>query len=336
MKISFIAENDFANVLTEYSYCLNKHGENIESKSICFRPHPFNYKIQHDYDLESCSVGGRQEAKKFIEESDVIIFGEEGHPLEPTYRTLREFGNLLDLNLLNSNKKLCIWHPGSHYRQNYNFYNNHPLRDKIYKHFYTMGLYRLSPKNKDDYPLFPYQYNNFNFQNYIENFSQKLNSPNRLITHIPSKPGVKGTYEINQIINSINLSKYNFNYEWYTQITNTQSIDIKKTSLIYIDQFSPKLQGGYGIASFEAILNSNITFSTINSEVYEAFHKITNSSEIPVIPLGNTIKEMDINLNHYLKLPNDSLYEISYNKGKWVDNHLTPKNIVKFILSLIK
>jgi hypothetical protein len=91
MKISFIAENDWANVLTEYSHCLNKHSEDIECKSICFRPHPFNYSIQHDYDLENCSDEILERARKWVDESDVIIFGEEGHPLENKYRTIREF-----------------------------------------------------------------------------------------------------------------------------------------------------------------------------------------------------------------------------------------------------
>jgi len=45
MKITFIAEIDFANVLTEYSYCLNKHSD-IQSRTVCIRPHGFNYKIQ--------------------------------------------------------------------------------------------------------------------------------------------------------------------------------------------------------------------------------------------------------------------------------------------------
>ena len=78
MKISFIAENDWANVLTEYAYCLNKHSNNIEAKSICLNPHPYNYKLQHDFDLKSCNEVQKLEAKQFLEESDVIIFGEEG------------------------------------------------------------------------------------------------------------------------------------------------------------------------------------------------------------------------------------------------------------------
>ena len=75
MKISFIAENDWANVLTEYSYCLNKHSKNIEAKSICLNKHPFNYSNQHDYDLSDCTYDQGLEAQKFIFEIDIIIFG---------------------------------------------------------------------------------------------------------------------------------------------------------------------------------------------------------------------------------------------------------------------
>ena len=143
MKISFISNKDFANVLTEYSYCLNKHSENIECKSICFQPHHFNYNIQHDYDLSICSLQQKKEAQQFLQESNIIIFGEEQ---KGNYIILNQVKNILGIDLLNSNKKLCIWHAGSIYRNNYNYYNNHPLRNKIFKHLYAIDLYRLSPR----------------------------------------------------------------------------------------------------------------------------------------------------------------------------------------------
>ena len=77
MKISFLSIVDFANVLTEYSYCLNKHDKDIEAKSICFEKHPFNYNIQHDYDLKTCDKTQIEESKNFLLESDIIIFAEE-------------------------------------------------------------------------------------------------------------------------------------------------------------------------------------------------------------------------------------------------------------------
>ena len=103
MKISFIAKNDFANVLTEYAYCLNKHSEDIEAKSICLHKHAFNYSNQHDYNLWDCTYDQRLEAQKFIFESDIIIFGEEQ---KGDYIILNQIKQILGIDLLNSNKKL--------------------------------------------------------------------------------------------------------------------------------------------------------------------------------------------------------------------------------------
>tara|TARA_R110000822_G_scaffold154525_1_gene294246 strand:- start:1469 stop:2482 length:1014 start_codon:yes stop_codon:yes gene_type:complete len=336
MKISFIAENDFANVLTEYAYCINKHSKDIEAKSICFRPHPFNYTLQHDYDLHFCSEEHKLEAKQFIKESDVIIFGEEGNPLEPTYRTLREFSNLLGLDLINSEKKLCIWHPGTLYRENSNFYNKHPLRNKIYKHLYTLGNYKLSPKSEIDYPLLQYQYNNFTLNTYLDNFNQKLNrEDSKEIFHNPSNPLVKGTYDINRVIKELKIPQYNLKYNWVTNITHSQSIQRKQNSLIYIDQFTPQFKGGYGISALEAIFNSNIALSTIDPDASEAFYKMTGSYNIPVVPLGNSIEEMKYNLHKFFTLSKEDLYQEAYNKGKWIDTYLNPNFITQFILKLI-
>lgn len=46
-KITFLAHMDYANVLTEWSLCINMHSE-INSMIICNVEHPFNYKMQHD------------------------------------------------------------------------------------------------------------------------------------------------------------------------------------------------------------------------------------------------------------------------------------------------
>ena len=54
MKISFLADIDYANVLTEYAHLLNESPD-IECKSICLKKHIFDYDLQHDYDLLGCN-----------------------------------------------------------------------------------------------------------------------------------------------------------------------------------------------------------------------------------------------------------------------------------------
>jgi len=228
MKISFISEGDAANVLTEYSHCLNTHSEDIKSKSISFQKHPFNYNIKHDYDINKCSPSELKEVKDWVIDSDVIIFGEEGHPLEPTYRTLRGFSSILEVDLINSNKKIIIWHPGSHYRNNTKFYNEHPQRDKIYKHLYALDLYRLSNKEKNDFPLLPYQYFDFDIKLLLKNFKNKIKKNPQTILHIPSNPTQKRTQEIINSIDTLNLSpKYNFKV--LTNISHLEVIEEKNS-----------------------------------------------------------------------------------------------------------
>ena len=127
--------------------------------------------------------------------------------------------NILGIDLLNSNKKLIIWHPGSNYRNEYNFfYNNHPQRDKIHKHLYAFDLYYLSNKHKKDIPLWPYQYYNFQKDKFILDFKLKLKNKPWTILHIPSNVNTKGTSEITNNIKNLNLNKTNFNYKVLTNI----------------------------------------------------------------------------------------------------------------------
>lgn len=335
MKISFIAENDFANVLTEYSYCLNKHSEDIQSKSICYKKHAFDYSIQHDYDLETCNVEQKLEAKKWVEDSDVIIFGEEGHPLEQTYRTLREFSNLLGIDLINSGKKLCIWHPGSHYRQNVQFYNNHPLRNIIHKHLYAIDLYRLSPKNTNDHPIMPYHYINFNINQYITNFKNKLKISPRTILHIPSNTNNKGTHIINNAIKNLQLDPNKFKYKVLTGVPYSEVIKEKKSSLFYIDQFAPNLTGGIGIAAFEGVMHSNLTFACTNL-VGDSIPLITGETSSPVVDLGETSESMESTLNHYLNLSDTELINIITAIGQWMDKYYSPKFITNHLIKIVK
>ena len=339
MKISFIAENDFANVLTEYAYCINKHSKDIEAKSICFRPHPFNYTLQHDYDLHFCSEEHKLEAKQFIEGSDIIIFGEEGDPLEPTYRTLREFSNLLGLDLINSGKKLCIWHPGTNYggnktfKGNFQFYNNHPLRHKIYKHFYAMHSYSLSPKANNDWPLHTYQYNDFNYNQYIKNFKVKLKDKPWTILHIPSNSQRKGTAAINQIISELNLDPNKFNFKILTNLSHSQVIKEKTNSLFYIDQFNNS--GGYGVAAIESLFLSNLVFGQ-SSNTVEPLYKITGKYEVPFLSYDWDVDDLKKVLKTYLSLSPEELLNVAQAIGQWVEKEYSPNNIenhFKFLLN---
>ena len=341
MKISFIADVDFANVLTEYSYCLNKHSDNIESKSICFRKHTFNYSIQHDYDLGVSNNEQITSAKKFVEDSDIIVFAEEQLPQGldgltsgTYYGTLERFSRLLSVDLINSNKKICIWHAGSMYRQQFSFYNQHPQRNKIHKHLYGIDLYRLSNKEPNDLPIHAYQYIDFKYEEYITNFKSKLKSKPWTILHIPSNVNTKGTNQINEIINKLNLDPTKFKYKTITNITHPQVMEEKKKSIFYIDQFYPSKMGGYAVSSLESLFTSNLTFSTINN-ISDSMYKLTGKYECPVVSLGITKEEFQTSIETYIINSDESkLIEYMEGIGKWLETYYSPKSIVNYFTNI--
>ena len=333
MKISFIAENDWANILTEYSHCINKHSKDIQSKSICYRPHGFKYSIQHDYDLEKGIEEQRLEAKKWVEDSDLIIFGEEGHPLEFTYRTLREFSNLLGMDIINSNKKLCIWHPGTHYRENFHFYNNHPQRHKIHKHLYAMDLYRLSPKLNNDTPLHTYQYCDFNYDKFILDFKTKLDIKPWVILHIPSNIDKKGTKHFRKVISQLNLDPKDIVYKELSKISNPIAMEEKKKSIFYLDQFNSA--GSYGVAAVERLFNSNFTFSVVHN-LLESIPKLTGDNFTPIVPLEYDVSKLKPTLETFiLNVTQDQLLEYMRGIGKVLEKWYKPENIIQTFKNLL-
>lgn len=331
MKISFIAENDWANVLTEYSYCLNKHSEDIETKSICLNKHPFNYNIQHDYDLSVCSFQQKQEAQQFLQDSDVILFGEEGAMQPTNYKVLEIYKQILGIDLLNLNKKLIIWHPGSNYRNSSTYYNNHPLRDKIYKHLYALDLYRLSPQTEEDIPLHTYQYYNFDYETYINNFKSKLIGP-RTILHIPSNTNIKGTSLINKCISECNLDNKKFIYKTLHKVPYSEVIYEKEQSIFYIDQINSL--GGYGVASIEALYRSNLTFCTTHN-ISQSMLKLTSRYESPVVTLTENINDNIQTLNKFFKMNDLELIDTMEAIGKWVEEQYNPISVVNFFKNKI-
>lgn len=326
MKISFISEGDAANVLTEYSYCLNKHSEDIESKSICTIPHPFNYNIKHDYNITQCTLEEISTVKQWILDSDIIIFNEEGK-IDGNYRMLEIIKSNLEIDLLNNNKQLIIWHPGSNYRNNVDFYNNHPLRNRIYKHLYAIDLYNLSPKTKIDVPLHTYQYYDFDYNTFINDFKLKLTNKPWTILHIPSNTNVKGTNTINNIISNLQLNPTKFTYKTLHNVPNNQVIMEKENSVFYIDQVN--YMGGYGVAAVEAFLRSNLVFCTTHN-TNTSIYKLTGKYDIPMVTLTQPSTEIIETFKQFFTLPEDELIDKMKTIGKWIDKHYNPNSIVKF------
>ena len=332
MKISFLSIVDFANVLTEYSHCLNKHSNDIECKSICIEKHPFNYNIQHDYDLQTSDEAEIEESKKFLLESDVIIFSEETRTID-RYTTIDKFSSFYGIDLFDIDAKFCIWHPGSCYRETPAYYNNHPLRYKIYKHFYLLDTYRLSPQQENDWPLHNYQYYNFNYKKYIDDFKSKLDKKPWTILHIPSNSNTKGTSIISEAITNLKLDSTKFNFKTLTHLPYSEVIKEKNNSLFYIDQVNN--WGGYGAAAVESFFRSNLVFCSTH-HLSEALYKLTGEYEVPLVGLDLDTSSITKTLSHYINLSESELLSIAEGIGCWIESKYNHNNIInhfKFLLN---
>lgn len=81
----------------------------------------------------------------------------------------------------------------------------------------------------------------------------KINNTRPLIVHAPSKPMVKGTPHILDVINKLKKDrKYNFNFQLITGMSHFEAIKAIKQCDIYIDHMG-NAGSGYGMAAIEAM-----------------------------------------------------------------------------------
>ena len=333
MKISFLADIDYANVLTEYAHLLNESPD-IECKSICLKKHIFEYDLQHDYDVLSCNPNQIKEVIDYIKDSDYIVFGEENSHLRSTYWMLDQFKILTGLDIIELDFKIVVWHAGSNYRNNASYYNSHPQKHKLHKSLYGIDLFRLSNKEEEDAPIHIYQNFNFNYDKFILDFETKLDKRPWTILHIPSNVNTKGTQQINESIEALNLDPNKFEYKVLQNLTHPQVIEEKKKSIFYIDQFNSNV-GGYGVSTLESVITGNLTFSTANN-ISDSILYLTKKNEIPLVSLGFTQRELYLDLETYIKhMDKDLLLEYMMGIGQWMEEFYSSKAITSQFINTI-
>lgn len=319
-KITFLVKVDYANVLTEYSNIINKHSLKYESRVIGENPHRFGYTLQHDYNLSN--PNDIKKSIEWVNDSKYIIFSEEsGHG---EYNTLKTMINRLNINL--EGKHLCVWHPGTHYRNSYQRFNNNPLTSKMFKRIYMVDLYRLSPKSEKDVVLLPFMNFNIDEELYIENMMDKINSNNKIILHCPSDPNRKGTSIITKTLNELNKEKFSF-------ITHTKKphpfiMSEKKKSLFYIDQFN--IEAGFGVSSIESLICGNVTLSSTSNAI-PGLTKYNPDLKCPIINLGTVHTTLRDGINEVMNYDKNSLINICENNLKYLKECYNGINVINYI-----
>jgi hypothetical protein len=319
-KISFLAYCDYANVLTEYSKMINDYSEKYESKVICLMPHPFNYLLKHDYDLNDKK--SLTPAKEWIDSSNYIIFSEEMG--SGNYDTLTNLKNNLNFNV--DNKKLSVWHPGSNYRKNYNKFNSNPLNNNLHNIIYAIDLFRLSNKKSNEKTLLPFMNFNIDSDLYMDNMIDKINKNNRIFLHCPSNTQRKGSDVIKETIDEIN--REDIIYHMYTGKPHNFIMEQKKNSLFYIDQFNK--ESSFGVASIEALICGNITMCGIEN-AKDGIERYGSKTNCPIINLGNDKHNLKKTLSEVMDYDKNKLITIAENNLKYLLECYNGKSVINYI-----
>lgn len=266
--ITYLADMDYANVMTEYSNIINKHSKIYQSRVYCNYSHPFNYNLQHDINLNNVIFKDEvmEYIKNIILNAEHVIFSDELELLSNL--NMNDQNYLKKLNIYKSIKNLHISHPGSTYRSDYKRFNNIEYY-KYKKHFYTPDLIRLNLNRATDYELLQIYINKIDKNTILQSIENRFNQNKLIISHIPSSH-LKGTLKIKKLIDKLFQDNYiKNNYIYITpnnKIAHSDLLNIKLNSTIYIDQYIPEI-GTFGVSSLESLSVGNITFASINNIV---------------------------------------------------------------------
>lgn len=347
-KVAFLAYTDYGNVMTNWSHAINKYSSKYTSKIICVIPHKFSYEIQHDIDLSSSNLGGniiideknKKEAMEWLLQSDHIVFAEEMSLLNfpRRYKTMQVFQqifgfHLLELKASKPSLKLYIQHCGMDYR------SGHKQFDEINEQYFDrilMGvdLYRLTPKtSKYCVSVASYQ-TPLSLNNSIEMIKQKFSGTSLKVFHAPSSYSTKGTEEIRKVVSATfnklpSNSQFEITYEESVPpVPNSQIINSKIKSHIYIDQFHAEI-GGYGISSIEALACGNIVFSSIHKLETDAIElQFLTKEKVERFPIIDTSMDLELFQKKLLKVlvtPMDQLKSEAINSFEFYNETYTYK-----------
>lgn len=328
--ITYLADMDYANVMTEYSNIINQYSKKYQSRVICNLPHPFNYKLQHDINIRKVMFTAEilVYIRYLILNSEHVIFSDELELLSDNNIGGKNY--LRDLKIYNSVKNLHITHPGSIYRSNYKRFNEIEY-NKYKKHFYTPDLIRLNLNKVTDYEVLQIYINKIDKDIILKSIEDRFNEKKLIISHIPSSH-LKGTNLIRNLLEILFQNEYIKNNYTYiipnSQIDHENLLNLKMKSVIYIDQFIPNI-GTFGVSSLESLSLGNITFASINN--------VINKTEI----LNNIIDTTQDIDNFYkilygiLHLPRSLLKAISCDSFNNYNKFLTPEKYVEKIENIL-
>ena len=341
-KISFISFEDNANVFTNWSSFINESSVEYESRSFCLREHPYQYSLTHDFNISTDPETKKQEAKKWLSESDFIIFSEEDQACYFQYSTALNFKVFLGIDPIFETKgKKIAFYSGTAYRRKSQMFNQ--MDSKCFDRILSpLDLYRLTNRDEKTACIFMCEKTKMPSEKVKQNIVDKFNSSEWIVSHTPTNRQIKGSDFLLKIMEKTQgLCKNNIKYVEKANLSPKESLQLKNDSCFYIDTLSMGLgvlsTGAHGISSLEALSYGDIVFSSTYNMEEEAIKKAsypyyTEDAPYPIRNLGQTIDTAANELNHILNLDKDALIQMALDSYSWYEKTSTP---IKFVEKLI-
>lgn len=304
IKILNISTDDYSNFAHENAKALRSIGVNCEDVKMI--PHPFNYESQS-------VILSQAEILKKIKEFDIIqVFHSDANILELV--------KLIDYK----KKKIIVYHTGSRYRSNPNYYNSmfNPVVDLSFTdqcEFIGLGAKNLH------YIATAIDTSKF------ENFGHEIKQPYK-IGHFPSNAEVKGTIKIMEMLTKLS---HEFDFAYSLEIvSHKQQYKRMNSCDIYVELFKPELNGKpygcFGVTAFEAAASGKIVVTqNINEGAY-----INAYGECPFI-ICNTEKIFIEKMNNLLSKDSLEISRMQTETYNWVKEKHSYKATGEYILSKI-
>lgn len=287
MKVLNCCGDDYSNFAHENAKALRSIDINCEDVKMI--PHPFNYESQS-------VILTQAEILKKIKEFDVIqIFHSDANILELV--KLIEY----------KKKKIIVYHTGSRYRSNPNYYNNlfNPVVDLSFTD--QCEFMELGAKNLH-YIATAIDVRQF------ESFGHEIKQPYK-VGHFPSNADVKGTIKILEMLTKLS-HEFNLNYSLEIVSHKEQHKRMNECD-IYVELFKPELNGKpygcFGVTAFEAAASGKIVVTqNINESAYKNAY-----GECPFI-ICNNEKIFIENMNYLLSISGSEISKMQTEAYNWI------------------
>jgi len=304
--ISLVCIQDYAGICYNLCEAVNRF-TNWKIYHIIKRQHRFKYNSGID-------INEKNNVQKIFNKSDVIIsqscFDWDVKKLILPYP--EELNNFK----IDKNTKLGLWHGGSVYRQNYDFWNKeiHPKCDYIFAHRDLEGLDNRIKRLQATIDVDKYFCDNKNYKDIF-------------IGSSPSTRKDHGTEFFIDAIKQLNKCNTEYNLELIENIPNEECMNRKKKINLFFGEIGdyeiPKgATRGYGVSIIEAAAFNSVCIDW------------SNYKDTPIISVKNT-KEI-LNSMLYFLNNKDEIQPLSEETRKWVINEHGYRNVANKFISDIE